>query len=169
MPLPSTKQELLGKLYEAYEKLDAEFAGLTAKSARLKELEGKISACDVVAYQIGWGRLLCEWDKSEKRGVPPEMPAKGYKWNELGKLAASFYNEHKASSLSQLRKTFKATVDNIAAMIDEMTEREIFQRGHRDWAGEKWPVVKWIQVNTIAPYTSARTKVRRWKKNQRPT
>ncbi|MFV0414860.1 MAG: ClbS/DfsB family four-helix bundle protein, partial [Chthoniobacterales bacterium] len=47
------------------------------------------------------------------------------------------------------------------------TDQELFESKQRIWAGEKWAVVKWIQVNTIAPYCSARTKLRAGNENGR--
>ena len=54
---------------------------------------------------------------------------------------------------------------NALAWIDELSDEELFVPQQRRWSGDKWPLVKWIQVNTIAPYNSARTKVRRWKRS----
>lgn len=166
MPLPETKEELIKKLTAAYEKLDDEFEALKEEDSRRKEIEGGISACDVIAYQIGWGNCLLFWETSEKAGIKPEMPADGFKWNELGKLASSFYKTYESMSLKELRAKFEETVNNILGLIEGMTEKELFSIGHRKWAGEKWPIVKWIQVNTIAPYSSARTKIRRWKREK---
>ncbi|KWZ73162.1 hypothetical protein HMPREF3198_01521 [Winkia neuii] len=27
-----------------------------------------------------------------------------------------------------------------------------------------WPVWKWVHINTVAPFTTFRTKIRKWKK-----
>lgn len=164
MPLPSTKEELLKNLTQVYEKLDGEFEGISSERERIREIEGNVSCCDVIAYQIGWGKLLLGWEENEKNGKTPEMPASGFKWNQLGDLANTFYERKSKKSLDQLRKELKAVVQEIIGWIDSLEEQDLFQRHQRKWAGEKWPIVKWIQVNTIAPYRSARTKVRRWKK-----
>jgi len=66
--------------------------------------------------------------------------------------------------MSTLRKDFLKTVTEISKLIEGLDEAEIFSIHKRKWTGEKWPMVKWIQINTIAPYKSARTKIRRWKK-----
>lgn len=164
MPLPTNKSELLKKLEESYKKLDSEFEGLPNSDCRRKAIQGDISACDILAYQIGWGQLLLGWEKSERAGETPEMPSDGYKWNELGSLAKSFYEKYHKKSLETLRADFKKTVVDISAMIEKLSEKELFVPKQRNWTGDKWPMVKWIQVNTIAPYSSARTKMRRWKK-----
>ena len=156
--------ELLSNLNLAYEKLDGEFDTVETEYERDCGIEGNVSCCDIVAYQIGWGSLLVGWEKLELAGKTPEMPAPGFKWNQLGELANSFYEEQSKKSLQQLRNEFSELRQVLTNWINSLSELELFQLKQRRWAGEKWPLVKWIQVNTIAPYRSARTKVRRWKK-----
>jgi hypothetical protein len=164
MPLPTNKTELLQKLLDSYKKLDSELDGLSKADSRKQGIQGGISVCDVLAYQIGWGQLLLIWEKSERSGKTPEMPSRGFKWNELGRLNESFYQKHHKESLETLRTDFRKIIGDICSMIEKLSEKEIFKPKQRKWTGEKWAMVKWIQINTIAPYSSARTKVRRWKK-----
>lgn len=164
MPLPSTKEELLRNLNQAYEKLDAEFTVVDKGKERVNGIEGNISCCDIIAYQIGWARLLMGWEKQEMKGQNPEMPAPGFKWSQLSELAQVFYRKESNKSLHRLRNEFKEVHLELSSWINSLTEQELYQLHHRKWTGDKWPMIKWIQVNTIAPYRSARTKVRRWKK-----
>jgi hypothetical protein len=167
MPLPSTKKELLNNLNQAYERLDGEFDVITKDNERLKEIEGNVCCCDVVAYQIGWAKLLLGWEQQEAKGKKPKMPAPGYKWNQLGELTQSFYERESSKSLTQLRQEFEILFQEIVSWVDSLKEQELLLPHQRNWTGNKWAIVKWVQVNTIAPYRSARTKVRRWKKENR--
>ncbi len=164
MPLPETKSELLGNLKAAYEKLDAEFDSIELENERVCGIEGDLSCCDILAYQIGWGKLLLGWEREENSGETPEMPAINYKWNQLGELAKSFYVEYSENSLTQLRDEYGCLYLELCAFINSTSEKDLFQPLQRQWTGKKWAMVKWIQINTIAPYKSARTKVRRWKR-----
>jgi hypothetical protein len=167
MPLPINKDELLSSLETAYSKLIQEAASLPLELERNCELEGSVSACDLIAYQIGWGSLLLSWNELETRGQAVQMPAPGFKWNQLGLLANSFYREHQEQTLKQLLIKFDAMFLRIRLFIESNGEDELFIVGKRRWAGQKWPLAKWIQVNTIAPYRSARTKLRKLKKSNR--
>lgn len=164
MPLPTSKQELLSYLQDAYEKLDNELDAVPKSMERDPQIEGDVSCCDVLAYQMGWAKLLLGWDRLESKGETPAMPADGYKWNELGQLAQSFYETQSSKSLDQLRAAFKHEYDAVTQWIASLSEDELFRLHQRQWAGEKWVLAKWIQVNTVAPYRSARAKIRRWKK-----
>lgn len=164
MPLPTTKTELLQKLKQAYEKLDSEFDAIDSSHERITGIEGNISCCDIIAYQIGWTNLLIGWEQQESEGKMPEMPAKGFKWNQLGELSKFFYKQGSEKSLSRLRAEFKEVCQKLVDLINTLTDKELFEPHQRKWTGEKWAMVKWIQINSIAPYSSARTKIRRWKK-----
>jgi len=60
-------------------------------------------------------------------------------------------------------------INSIYAMIDSLSEEELFKPHMRKWAGEAtktavWEVYKFIHVNTVAPFGTFRTKIRKWKK-----
>ena len=60
-------------------------------------------------------------------------------------------------------------IDSIYAMIDSLSEEELFKPHMRKWADEAtktavWEVYKFIHVNTVAPLGTFRTKIRKWKK-----
>ena len=50
--------------------------------------------------------------------------------------------------------------------IDSLSEDELFLPQQRAWATTKaqWPLWKWIHINSVAPFTSFRTQIRKWKK-----
>ncbi len=164
MPLPDTKAVLLANLRSAYQKLDAEFDAVNLENERKGEIGDGISCCDVIAYQLGWGKLLMGWEKIELSGQLAEMPAPGFKWNQLSELAKLFYREHENRSLQDLRQEFFDLYQSLMEWINTLSEKQLFEPRQCQWTGDKWARVKWIQINTIAPYQSARTKVRRWKR-----
>ena len=95
MPLPASHDDLLKALRTTARKLDQEFDTFDRPShARWLDDDG-VSPCDRLGYQIGWGRLLLGWDADERAGSEPVMPAEGYGWKDLGKLAKSFYDQYK--------------------------------------------------------------------------
>lgn len=164
MPLPENKQQLLQRLEKAQQKLLAEFDNISNSQAKLAELDKDISCCDLLAYQIEWGRLLLSWENNERNGEDSAMPAVGFKWNQLGLLAKHFYQQHQQHSLTELIAQYSQLQIDLVLWINSLEDTTLFDIKQRQWTGDKWPMVKWIQVNTIAPYQSATTKVRRWKK-----
>ena len=68
-----------------------------------------------------------------------------------------------------VRKLEDENIVAIQTMIDSMSEEELFQPHMRRWADDAtktavWEVYKFIHVNTVAPFGTFRTKIRKWKK-----
>lgn len=121
----------------------------------------------MLAYQLGWMNLLLEWEHAEEQGHVAAMPAEGYAWNQLGKLYESFYATWQDAAPQQMIDTFHEQVNHICWMVTSFSQQELFEVGQRQWASStqsSWPVWKWIHINTVAPFTTFRTKIRHWKR-----
>ncbi|MFV0497390.1 MAG: ClbS/DfsB family four-helix bundle protein [Candidatus Fimivivens sp.] len=124
---------------------------------------------EMLAYQLGWMHLLLAWERDEQQGKPVVTPAPNYKWNRLGELYQSFYNRYEQASLSTLRAQFTQTVSELITWLDSLEEDVLFASGSRKWAAStpaNWPVWKWVHINTVAPFKSFRSKIRKWKKSR---
>ena len=121
----------------------------------------------MIAYQLGWMELLLGWERDEQAGLDEVTPAPGFKWNQLGGLYESFYQRWEQVSTEDLIDRFKILLGEIVKMVGGLTESELFSSGQRAWASSTpsaWPVWKWVHINTVAPFTTFRTKIRKWKK-----
>lgn len=121
----------------------------------------------MLAYQLGWMSLLLDWEHSEEEGHVMHMPAPGYSWDQLDELYEMFYETWRNATPDQMIETFNEQISYLCWMITAFSQEELFEQGHRQWASSTpsaWPVWKWIHVNTVAPFTSFRMKIRRWKR-----
>ena len=121
----------------------------------------------MVAYQLGWMSLIESWNREESAGRAPEMPAPGIKWNQMGLLHERFYADYAEQSLAELSAQFEGAVAAIRGWIGTLSDDELFKPGGRKWAQStpaNWPVWRWVHINTVAPFKTFRTKIRRWKK-----
>jgi len=121
----------------------------------------------MIAYQLGWLHLILDWEKQEQQGTTVVTPHVDYKWNNLGGLYDSFYKQYENYSLQELRGIFEEAVQKIISLTEGYTDTELFQPGGRKWASStpaNWPVWKWIHINTVAPFKTFRSKIRKWKK-----
>ncbi len=69
----------------------------------------------------------------------------------------------------ELKEQLTQNIEDIYNMIDELTDEELFKPHMRKWADgatktATWEVYKFIHVNTVAPFGTFRTKIRKWKK-----
>ncbi|TXX29345.1 DfsB family protein, partial [Escherichia coli] len=117
-------------------------------------------------YQLGWLHLLLDWEAQEKNGVAVQTPAAGYKWNQLGALYDQFYQRYGQLSLKEQQQQLTQLVEELCQWISTLSDTELFEPGQRKWATTKaqWPLYKWIHINSVAPFTNFRTKIRKWKR-----
>jgi hypothetical protein len=165
-----TKEDLIKEIDKTYLTFVAEFADIDDKKLHLRIKTVDKTPFEMLAYQIGWLELLMSWEKNEIAGKEVIMPAPGIKWNKLGDLYQGFYEKNRELSLSKLLKKFEKTKLTFIEFINGLDEDVIFGENKRRWASStpsKWPVWKWIHINSVAPFTNFRTKIRKWKKEIR--
>lgn len=121
----------------------------------------------MIAYQLGWMNLILDWERQEQQGIPVVTPHPDYKWNKLGELYKAFYQQYENYSLIELQGLFEEAVQKIINLTNSYTDTELFESGGRQWASStssNWPIWRYIHINTVAPFKSFRTRIRKWKK-----
>lgn len=160
------KQALIDEIKKRYEKYDAEFNDVpeSLKNKQIAEVDKTPS--ENLAYQLGWVNLLLHWEAEEQAGKTVETPAPGYKWNNLGGLYQSFYEQYGEYSIAEQREMLRKSVSTLCEWLETISDTVLFEPAQRNWATTKamWPVYKWVHINTVAPFTNFRTKIRKWKK-----
>lgn len=163
------KEELKNEIKKTFEKYILEFEDIPEelKDKRIEEVDR--TPAENLAYQVGWTTLLLKWEEDEKKGIKVKTPSDKFKWNELGALYQWFTDTYANKSLKELKVILRKNVEEICSLIDELTEDELFKPHMRKWADDAtktatWEVYKFIHVNTVAPFGTFRTKIRKWKK-----
>ena len=122
----------------------------------------KVSAADIIAYQIGWGELLVYWYQSGVQKIEFTMPGDGFEKWDYHNIALFFHKKHSHFSRTELLDKFNTIVGDIVKIADhEFMSDNLNTPGIWKWctlkSGKEWPLSKWIRVNTIAPYKKAYT------------
>lgn len=120
----------------------------------------------MIVYQLGWMSLIRSWDNNELNQKEVITPTPNYKWNNLGGLYQSFYDEYKSYSLSCLQNNFIKSVDDFKNWVNDFSDKELFDQDIRKWASStlsRWSTCKWVYINTIAPFKSLRSKIKNGK------
>jgi len=161
------KQALIDEINKTYDLFVAEFADVDPADIHKRVAGVDKTPSEMIAYQIGWLNHILQWEKDELAGKKVETPAPGLKWTELGKLYQQFYDQYAKDDLKALLKKFAETKQEFVAWIGSLDEDTIFKLDQRDWAYIKagWPVWRWLHINSVAPFTSFRGKIRKWKKD----
>ena len=163
------KEDLKNEIRQSFDKYISVFDTIpeALKDKRVPDVDRTLE--ENLAYQVGWTALLLKWEADEQCGVEVKTPSEQFKWNQLGSLYQWFTDTYAHLSLAELKGKLNENIAAIQAMIDSMSEEELFQPHMRRWADDAtkaavWEVYKFIHVNTVAPFGTFRTKIRKWKK-----
>lgn len=163
----SSKAAFIAEIQKTAGLYIAEFSAINEEDKDLRLEKDEKTPYENLSYQLGWMALIRRWDGDEQAGKEVVMPAPGVKWNQMAPLHQQFYTAHQGEALSALIPQFNAAVQDLCAWLDAFTDEDLFQPGGRKWAASTssgWPVWKWVHINTVAPFKSFRSKIRKWKK-----
>ncbi|MBE7953130.1 ClbS/DfsB family four-helix bundle protein [Microbacterium oxydans] len=163
MAVPATKDDLLTAIRTEYARLCADLDRVPTDSARELVLPGHVkdtmmSPADLLAYLIGWNEQVLTWHERRAAGLPDELPAAGFGWNDLGALAQHFSRDHENASWVELRARLDDAEQRIEALVLSRSDQELYGA---PWY-RTWTMGRMISLNTSSPYRNARGRIRRW-------
>lgn len=163
------KEDLKLEIEKTFNKYISEFDDIPEDLKDKKIYEVDRSPAENLAYQVGWTTLILKWEKDEEEGLEVKTPTDNFKWNQLGELYQCFNENYAHLSIRELKNILEENINSIYEMIDSMSDEELFEPHMRKWADDAtkkavWEVYKFIHINTVAPFSSFRTKIRKWKK-----
>ena len=165
----SNREELKAEINKKFEKYISEFDDIpeNLKDKRVDEVDR--TPAENLAYQVGWTTLVLKWEDDEKKGLEVKTPSEDFKWNQLGELYQYFTDTYAHLSLEELKEKLSENIELMYKMIDSLSDDELFKPHMRKWADDAtktavWEVYKFIHINTVAPFGTFRTKIRKWKK-----
>lgn len=161
--VPRNKDELELAIKSIFPKLMTDYRSIPESKSRKSGVEGSvkgtiISVSDTVAYLNGWGKLVLKWYHLKSQNHHVDFPETGYKWNQLGLLAESFYEEYRDWEYDDLLVELESTINEILLLISSLSDHELYGVA---WY-EQWTLGRMIQFNTSSPMKNMRTKVRRF-------
>lgn len=163
------KDELKAEILKTYKKYIDEFDEISEdlKDFRIEAVDR--TPAENLAYQVGWTTLILKWESDEMSGKEVKTPFETFKWNQLGALYQYFTDTYAGLTIKELTVMLNDNVNAICNMIDSMGDEVLFKPHIRKWADGAtkkavWEVYKFIHINTVAPFRTFRTKIRKWKK-----
>lgn len=167
MTIPTTREELTELTQSTFGKLQAELDAAGARAGSLLAIAGGQSADDaswsvkdLLAVRVWWTESVIDWIEAGRRGETPETPAAGYRWSETPRLNGAVVKAARRESYRSIRARMRQGFERVMDTIDLLDDRELLDVGVYPWAG-KYPLARWISMNTASQYTTARTHVRR--------
>lgn len=162
-----SKEAFIAEVQRTYNLFDQEFDDVPEDKRNFRIGEVDRTPQEMIAYQLGWLTLVMSWEKDELAGKEVTTPTPDLKWNQLGALYQQFYHTYDGYSLEELRSLLKQRTKEWCEWINGLREEELFLSGVRKWTvtSANWPMWKWLHINSVAPFKSFRTKIRKWKKH----
>ena len=160
------QKELIAAIETSLEKYLAEFTNIPENKKDARLLEGERTPSEHLSYQLGWVSTLLDWERREQAGQSVQTPAEGYKWNNLSGLYQQFYATYGGYTLAEQQQMLWEKVAELCSWVENLSETEFFTPEQRAWAttSARWPIWKWVHINTVAPFTNFRTRIRKWKR-----
>ena len=158
--IPKSRDELINIIQINFDKLISDLDDYGPKVSKLKT-ENNWTVKELLGIRAWWTSAVVKWVRDGKKGKHPVTPAKGYSWKETPRLNDDIANERKKDSYEAIRKKLKREHTVLLKTTDSLSEHELMNQGVFEWAGDKWPVSRWLSVNTARQYTTARKFVRK--------
>ncbi|MBC8507130.1 MAG: ClbS/DfsB family four-helix bundle protein [Chloroflexi bacterium] len=153
MPRPHTKELLLSESQKEREKLEKFLATLTPDQMLQSGIVAEWSVKDVLAHLFEWEQMVLGWLATGQRGDTPNVPAEGYKWNQLPALNEEIRQKHLQRTLDEIQVMFDESYQQTIQTIAGHSEETLFTSG----------LYPWMNKNTLAAYfTSCTSSHYRW-------
>ncbi len=162
MPIPRTRNELVDQVEAAFQKLGAELRELDVELAD-KNCVDDWSIKDLLAVRLWWTRNVLNWVEKGKQGKVPVTPARGYRWNETPRLNADIVDKSRSRSFRSIVSDLRKQYSRLLLTIEGLNDEQLLEIGIYEWAG-RYPISRWLSINTVRQYQTARTYIRRVKK-----
>ncbi len=121
---------------------------------------------DLLAHLMEWEQMFLRWYREGRDGGNPDLPAPGYKWNQIRELNRTIWRKHHRSSTKKVIEAFEASYEEILAMVRQLSSEELLTPGHFAWTG-RYPLTTYLAPNTGSHYRFATRVLKRWLKQQK--
>ena len=159
MPIPQNRNDLNEQLADSIAKLDLVLRQLDETHAQQTCVDGW-SVRDLLAVRVWWSEQVLAWVLAGRNGQVPDTPAPGYSWRDTPQLNEAIIQNTKARTVRTLVARLRRAQQAVQQLIDQLDDDELLSVGRFEWAG-KHPVSRWLSINTVRQYETARTHLRR--------
>ena len=167
MPGPRTRAELLAQVTTSFANLQAELDELGPRGGNLPCVD-EWTVKDLLAVRLWWTEHVLQWIEAGRRGEQPTTPAPGYRWSQTPRLNADVVRSMRRSSYRSIRERLSSGFVQVLLTIEALDDHELLEPAVFAWAG-KYPLARWLSINTARQYTTARTFVRRARRQAEST
>jgi hypothetical protein len=159
MSIPETRAELLAQLDASYGKLRSEIEHGGPRAGSLRCIDDW-TVKELLAVRAWWTETVVAWVVEWRAGGSPITPAPGYRWKETPRLNDDIALRARRESYASVRKRLDKGFAEVLKLVDDLSDHELLDTGVFPGAGG-YPIRRWISLNTVRQYTTARSFMRR--------
>ena len=100
------------------------------------------------------------WYRAGLQGETPQLPAPGFKWNQISELNQKIYQEHQDDPLEEVLDFFQHSSREILSLVQELSDQQLFSPGQFAWT-QKNALGTYLVSNTSSHYAWARKEIRK--------
>ncbi len=116
---------------------------------------------DLVSHLSEWHRLFLGWYRAGLAGETPDMPARGYRWNETPRLNLDIWRKHDGRPTKEVWSEFEASHVEVLQLARRASSEELLSSGYFPWTGKN-SLATYLAPNTASHYRFAVKVVKRW-------
>lgn len=158
MPAATNKSDLIAVTGKEYAKLDQLLDQIDAEDAGRKDDEDT-SIRDVIAHRAHWVGLFLGWYADGMAGKTLELPAPGYKWNDLKRYNAMLRKKYAHLDWPDARARLASAHEQLLAWMQGHSQDELYG-GPMPGGGNTWTPGRWAEAAGPSHYRSAAKHIR---------
>lgn len=157
-----SKDELRTLTQKEFTKLTTLLDALDAGQADFQSHDG-VSIKQVIGHRVHWLDLFFGWYEGGLAGEDVEVPAPGYKWNQLKPYNAKVYEAAAQKSWASICSELEARHADFLAFIDSLEDNVLYTQHVYPWTND-WTLGRWAESSGPSHYRSAAKFVRQVKR-----
>jgi hypothetical protein len=154
MSRPLNKTQLLESIQKQYAILEKFLVPLTTEQMAFSSAPGAWALKDILAHLYEWQQMFFRWYEAGLRGEMPEVPAPGYKWNQLPALNQSIYEKYRDLTPEQALALFRESHQKTIEFIENLPDTDLAVPGLYPWMNKN-TLMAYLNANTAAHYAWA--------------
>lgn len=158
MPAATNRADLIATTEREFTKLAALLATVDDQLA-MQPFEGGVSIKDVIGHRAHWTGLFFGWYAQGQEMGAADIPAKGYKWNQLKAYNAKLRDDQAGLDWAEVLTMLEQSHARLLAFITDMSDADLYARPMRG-GGSKWTTGRWAEAAGASHYRSAAKFVR---------
>lgn len=137
MPKPQNKSQLVQAANTNFEQLVNLIENLSTEIQKCDFPPGTLNRNirDVLAHLHHWHVMLLDWYTVGMEGEKPDMPAKGYTWEETKALNEHIQKKYSDHDLNDIKEQLNASFIEVLEIIEKHSDEELFEKKRYHWTG----------------------------------